>query len=71
MTASDFTCVLDAKATLGECPVWSTREQVLYYVDIPGRRLQRYDPASGDLCHWAFETDVACLAPRLDDLLAS
>ncbi len=29
-----FTCVLDARARLGECPVWSVRERALYWVDI-------------------------------------
>ena len=27
-------CVLDARAELGECPVWSAEEQALYWVDI-------------------------------------
>ena len=27
-------CVLDIRASLGECPVWSAAEQVLYWVDI-------------------------------------
>jgi sugar lactone lactonase YvrE len=30
----DITCVLDAKAQLGECPVWSVDEQAHYRVDI-------------------------------------
>ncbi len=40
-------CVVDATAGLGECPVWSITEQVLYWVDIDGHRIHRYDPASG------------------------
>ena len=38
----------DDVATLGECPVWSPLEQVLYWADIEGRRLHRYDPSSGE-----------------------
>jgi sugar lactone lactonase YvrE len=53
-------------ARTGESPVWHPREQVLYYVDIPGHCLHRYDPKSGDLCHWEFDTDVSAVAPRLD-----
>ena len=45
--ASTFRCVLDIKASLGECPVWSVAEQVLYWVDINAPSLNRYDPASG------------------------
>jgi sugar lactone lactonase YvrE len=58
-----------AAALLGESPVWHPREAALYYVDIAGRQLQRYDPASGDLRHWVFDTEVASLAPRLDGTL--
>lgn len=35
-------------AELGESPVWSGAEQVLYWVDILGQGVHRYDPASGD-----------------------
>jgi sugar lactone lactonase YvrE len=40
-------CVVPAGALLGECPLWSDREQRLYWVDIDGRAIHRYDPASG------------------------
>jgi sugar lactone lactonase YvrE len=53
----------------GESPVWHTREQALYYVDIPGHKLQRFEPGTGELQHWDFDTDVACLAPKLDGSL--
>ena len=58
-----------AAALLGESPVWHPRENALYYADIPGHRLQRFDPLSGELRHWDFDTDVASLAPRLDGTL--
>lgn len=54
---------------LGESPFWHPRERALYYCDIPGHRLQRFDPASGALAHWDFDTDVASAAPRLDGAL--
>jgi len=28
---------------LGECPIWNDEEQALYWTDIPGQRLWRYD----------------------------
>ena len=34
-------------AVLGECPVWSDAEQVLYWLDIEGRVIHRHDPATG------------------------
>ncbi len=40
-------CVLPAGARLGECPLWSTVEECLYWVDIEGRSVHRFDPATG------------------------
>ncbi|MBA2481848.1 MAG: SMP-30/gluconolactonase/LRE family protein [Planctomycetes bacterium] len=40
--------VLDAHATLGEGPLWSERERVLYWVDILAHRVHRYDPATAE-----------------------
>jgi sugar lactone lactonase YvrE len=55
---------------LGESPLWHPGEQALYWCDIPRHRLYRHEPATGDLRHWPFDTDVASLAPTLDgDLL--
>lgn len=34
-------------ASLGECPVWSVRERLLYWVDIDGRAIHRFDPSTG------------------------
>ena len=34
-------------AELGECPIWSEAEQVLYWIDIDGRAIHRFDPATG------------------------
>ncbi len=47
MSAS-FRCVLDAKALLGESPVWSAREASLFWVDIDRPSLNRFDPATGN-----------------------
>ena len=58
-----------AAALLGESPVWHPRERALYYCDIPGRVLQRFDTASGELRHWAFDTELASFAPRLNGTL--
>jgi len=39
--------VVASPARLGECPVWSQTEQVLYWIDIDGRAVHRCDPSSG------------------------
>lgn len=36
-----------APAALGECPVWSEREQALYWADIDGRAIHRLEPSTG------------------------
>jgi sugar lactone lactonase YvrE len=43
-----FTCVLDSRARLGESPVWSAQESMLYWVDIKAPSLNRLDPVSGN-----------------------
>ena len=63
------TLAVAAASALGESPLWHPREQVLYYCDIPGRRLNRFDPDSGELSHWDFECEPASLAPALDGTL--
>ena len=47
MSNQPVECVVPAGALLGECPVWSEREGLLYWVDIEGRAIHRYDPAKG------------------------
>jgi sugar lactone lactonase YvrE len=51
-------CVLDARAELGECPVWSAEEQALYWVDIVAPSLNRFDPATGKNRSWAMPESI-------------
>ena len=60
----NITCVVDAKNKLGEVPVWDEREQALYWVDIEGKLLQRYQPATGDVKRWTMPERIACFALR-------
>ncbi len=64
MTAAPPTCVLDAKASLGESPVWSVAEQVLYWVDINAPSLNRFDPATGQNIAMAMPASIGCFALR-------
>lgn len=62
--ASPFRCVLDARASLGECPVWSMAEQVLYWVDINAPSLNRFDPATGRNTAMPMPASIGCAALR-------
>ena len=61
---SPFTCVLDIKASLGEGPVWSVAEQVLYWVDINAPALNRFDPATGRNTAMPMPESIGCFALR-------
>jgi sugar lactone lactonase YvrE len=55
-------CVLPAAAELGECPVWSPEEGLLYWVDIDGRAVHAFDPAQGTDRKWQLEVRPATVA---------
>jgi sugar lactone lactonase YvrE len=61
---SPFRCVLDIGASLGECPVWSGDEQVLYWVDIDAPSLNRFDPATGKNVAMPMPESIGCFALR-------
>jgi sugar lactone lactonase YvrE len=64
-TASDeLRCVLDAKASLGECPTWSVAEQALFWVDINAPSLNRFDPATGHNAVMPMPESIGCFALR-------
>ena len=51
MNGTAIECVVPARALLGECPLWSHQEGVLYWIDIDGQRVHRFDPSSGEDLH--------------------
>lgn len=53
--------VLDAKALLGECPLWHPLEQVLYWVDIAAKRVHRFNPHTRETRTWAMHTEPGCI----------
>jgi sugar lactone lactonase YvrE len=62
--SSPFRCVLDVRASLGECPVWSIEEQALYWVDINEPSLNRFDPATGENVAVPMPESIGCFALR-------
>ena len=61
---SPFECVLDVRASLGECPTWSVDEQLLYWVDINAPSLNRFDPRTGRNRAWPMPETIGCFALR-------
>ena len=49
---------------VGESPVWHDAEQALYWVDIEGRAIRRYDWAARSTRSWQTDERVACIALR-------
>ena len=62
---AEITAVPVPPSLLGESPVWHPEEAALYWCDIPGRRLNRFHPASGEHRQWDFDCEPACIAPLL------
>ncbi|AKJ31714.1 SMP-30/gluconolactonase/LRE family protein [Caldimonas brevitalea] len=54
---------VEQPAVLGESPVWHPDEQALYYCDIAGHQLRRFDPHTHTLDTWTFDTNVCHCAP--------
>ncbi len=48
---------------LGESPFWHPDESALYWCDIPGRKLNRFVPASCEHRQWSLDTEPGCCAP--------
>ena len=55
-------CVLDCRVALGEGAVWSVREQALFFVDIVGGGLWRFDPVRGATKTWKMGRTIGCFA---------
>jgi sugar lactone lactonase YvrE len=50
------------ESVLGEGPVWSQRDQCLYYVDIMKHRVQAYWPRTKEYKYWQFDQFTGSLA---------
>lgn len=60
-------CIWNAQAALGEGPIWSAKEQALYWVDILNHRLHRYAPGHKQAQRtWQFNQEISAASERLD-----
>lgn len=70
MLTAEPQSVLSVGATLGEGPVWVAREAALWFVDIKGQRIHRFDPALNVARSWAAPGQVGWILPSNDGLFA-
>lgn len=59
----------DARALLGEGPLWEHKSGMLYWVDIEGRRLHRHEPLTGRNRAWDFDGMPGTVIPATDGRL--
>ncbi|HWA30018.1 MAG TPA: SMP-30/gluconolactonase/LRE family protein [Rhizomicrobium sp.] len=55
--------VLALGAELGEGPIWSARENALWFVDIKKKRIHRFDPEKRELQSWNAPAPPGFIAP--------
>jgi len=62
--------LLDANAILGEGPIWDSKKQLLFWVDIEGCKLHKHDPSSGKNKSWSFNEMIgAAVSTKNGNLL--
>ena len=54
---------------LGESPFWHPDEAALYWVDIPGKALNRWHPDSARHDQWPLDSEPGCCAPLMGGAL--
>ena len=64
METAKFLNIVESGAVLGESPVWSVEEQVLYWLDIKAPALHRYDPATNRDEKWKLPQETGSIALR-------
>jgi len=58
--------VVDSQDQIGEGPIWDTKENILYWVDIMGEKVQSFDPATNRHTQLQVGQAVGTVVPRSD-----
>jgi len=64
MVSPTISCVVDARALGGEGPIWDVAQQVVWWTDIKGRTMHRFDPVTGADKAFPMPIRVGCMALR-------
>jgi sugar lactone lactonase YvrE len=62
IAGNDVRCILKWDAIVGESPLWHRRERRLYWVDIQGKKIHRFDPVTSANETFDLPDIVTCLA---------
>jgi L-arabinonolactonase len=65
-TETDMQCVAAAQTQVGESPTWSAIERSVYFVDILGQAIHRYEVGKQALATFKTPQMVTAVAPRRD-----
>lgn len=63
MSATAPECVLASACELGEGPVWREGDSAVWFVDIKGLRIHRFEPSGGATCSWPAPAQPGFIAP--------
>lgn len=61
MPTSEITALFETPMLLGECPVWHPEEGSLYWIDIAGRSVHRYQLDSKSHASWPLPSEPGCI----------
>jgi sugar lactone lactonase YvrE len=64
ITGGAFERIGTTRHAVGECPLWSVRDQAWYWVDIVARKIWRSDEHGAAITSWTAGEMVACIAER-------
>jgi L-arabinonolactonase len=64
MIPGDLSVAIPCRNLIGESPVWSVRERALYWVDVEGRLVQRFDPSTDGVDRWTMPEATGCIGLR-------
>jgi len=61
---SEIEHLISVQDEVGETPIWIPEEHAIYWIDMEGNAVHRYDPATGERADWALDAAVTALGRR-------